>query len=91
MRADVARWIDSYNEHRPHSGLGGRTPNEVCFGRFPAHRRPRIEPRTHWPRSSPCARPQVLVAGKPGAQFDVEVERADGQVHLPINRLHRAA
>jgi putative transposase len=91
MHANVIRWIDWYNEHRPHSSLGGRTPNEVYFGRFPAHRRPRIEPRPHWPRGSPCARPQVLVAGRPGARFHVEVERINGQVHLPVVRLRRAA
>jgi transposase InsO family protein len=91
MRYEVARWIDWYNEHRPHSGLTCRTPNEVYFGRFPAHRRPRIEPRPKWPRGSPCAKPQVLVAGRPGARFNVQIERIDGQMHLPIVRLRRAA
>jgi hypothetical protein len=91
MRRQIARWIDWYNVHRPHFGLSGRTPNEVYFGRFPAHGRPRIEPRPNWPRGSRCAWPQVLVAGKPGARFHVEIERTDGQVHLPIVRLRRAA
>jgi hypothetical protein len=91
MRADLALWIDWYDEHRPHFGLNGRTPNEVYFGHFPAHRRPRIEPRPRWPCGSPCAAPPVLVAGKPGARFNVELERADAQVHLPIVRLRRAA
>ena len=91
IRVQVNRWIDWYNEHRPHSGLGVRTPNEAYFGRFPAHRRPRIEPRPNWPRGSPCAKPRVLVAGNPGARFHVELRRVQGQVHLPIVRLRRAA
>ena len=91
MRADIVRWIDWCNEHRPHFGLHGRTPNEVYFGRFPAHCRPRIEPRPEWPRQSHCAWPQVLAAGKPGARIHVELERVDGQMHLPIIRLRRAA
>jgi transposase InsO family protein len=80
-----------YNEHRPHTPLGGTTPNEVYFVRYPANRRPRIEPRPAWPRGSPCAQPHALVAGKPGARFDVEVERIDGRRELPIIRLRRAA
>ena len=27
----VADWRDDYNEHRPHSSLGARTPDEVYF------------------------------------------------------------
>ena len=45
--------------------LGGKTSDEVYFHRFPANRRPRIEPRPAWPRGSPCALPHALVAGKP--------------------------
>jgi len=44
-----------------------------------------------WPRGSPSARPHALVAGKPGARFDVDVERHDGYAHLPIIKLRRAA
>jgi transposase InsO family protein len=77
LRGEVARWIGWYNEHRPHFGLSGRTPNEVYFRRFPANRRPRIEPRPNWPRASPCARPIVLVAGQPGDRFLIELERLD--------------
>ena len=32
-----------------------------------------------------------LVAGKPGARFDLEVEHVGGHAHLPIVRLRRAA
>jgi hypothetical protein len=55
------------------------------------NRKPRIEPRSRWPRGSPCAQPHALVAGKPGARFHVEVEHVDGRPALPIVRLRRAA
>jgi putative transposase len=83
--------IGWYNEHRPHASLGGRTPNEVYLGRSPANRRPRREPRPRWPRASPCARPQVLVAGQPGDRFALEVQFHGGQRALPIINLRRAA
>lgn len=59
--------------------------------RVPANRRPRIEPRPHWPRGSPCALPNALVAGKPGARFNFEVGHFDGHRQLPIVKLRRAA
>jgi hypothetical protein len=83
--------LDWYNEHRPHMTLGGKTPDEVYFRRFPANRRPRIEPRVRWPRRSPCAGPQALVAAKPGTRFDIEVEHIGGHAHVPVVRLRRAA
>ncbi len=83
--------LDWYNQHRPHDTLGGKTPDEVYFHRFPANRRPRLEPRSVWQRGSRCALPHALVAGKPGAQFDLEVEHIAGHAHLPIVRLRRAA
>ena len=58
--------VDWYNEHRPHETLGGKTPNEVYFSRSAANEQPRLEPRTRWPRSSPCARPQVDIDGAAG-------------------------
>ena len=83
--------IDWTNQHRPHTTLGGKTPDEVYFRRFPAHCRPRIEPRPNWPRASPCAKPQVLVAGKPGDRFHVEVSHLHRHSHLPVVTLRRAA
>ena len=29
LRAGLRRWIDYYNAHRPHSALGGSTPDEA--------------------------------------------------------------
>ena len=76
---------------RPHTTLGGRTPNEVYCHRRPANRRPRIEPRRKWPRGSPCAKPQTLVAGQPGDRFTIELDYHRGRKHLPIVSLKRAA
>lgn len=83
--------VDWYNEHRPHETLGGRTPNEDYLRRFPAHRRPRFEPRSKWPRGSPCAKPWALVRGKLGARLQLNVEFLAGHKHLPIITLRRAA
>jgi transposase InsO family protein len=90
MRGELKLLIAWYNEHRPHSSLRDRTPNEVYFGRFPANRKPRLEPRPEWPRGSPCAAPRTLVAGQPGGRFTIEVARLAGQMHLPIVKLRRA-
>ena len=43
FRREVQLTIDWYNEHRPHTTLHGRTPNEVYLKRFPANRTPRFE------------------------------------------------
>jgi hypothetical protein len=48
--------------------LHGHTPTEVYFDRYPASRKPRLEPRDRWPRSSPCARPWTLMKGKAGVR-----------------------
>jgi transposase InsO family protein len=83
---DTVQW---YNEQRPHTWLGGKTPNEVYFGTFPANRRPRFEPRARWPRGSPCARPWALVRGSPGAKLTLDVSFYRGHKHLPIVTLRR--
>jgi hypothetical protein len=38
-----------------------------------------------------CARPTALIAGKTGARFNVEIDRIERHVHLPIVSLRRAA
>ena len=84
----IIRW---YNEHRPHETLGGQTPNEVFFSREAANQQPRLEPRQHWPRGSPCAKPQVDIDGEPGDPIVLEIDCLDGRRHLPIIRARRAA
>jgi hypothetical protein len=72
--------------------LAGRTPDEVYHSLRPLNRRPRVEPRPHWSRGSPCAAPQALVAGRPGARVELEVEFLAGRRrHLPLLRLRRIA
>jgi len=73
MRLHVHVIIGWYNTHRPHSWLVGRTPDER-YRRIPsACRRPRWEPRSHWPADSPCAGPQAQVRGKPGVSLALVV------------------
>jgi Integrase core domain len=91
MRREMLSLVDWYNEHRPHTTLQGRTPDEVYFRRFTANRRLRIEPGPDWPRGSRCALPRVLVAGQPGDKFDLDLEHIDGRAHLPIVKLRHAA
>jgi hypothetical protein len=84
----VAGW---YIQHRPHTTLRGRTPEEVYFQQRPANQRPRFEPRALWPRSAPCALPQVLVKEQPGVRIKLEVSYQHGRQHLPVNTIRRAA
>jgi putative transposase len=91
FRREVALFVGWYNEFRPHSALGGKTPDEVYQRRFPAHRKPRYEPRSHWPRGSPCAKPWALVRGSPGAKLELHVAFHGGRKHLPIVTLKRVA
>ncbi len=88
---EVRSIIDWYNECRPHDTLGGKTPNEVYFSRPPANEQPRYEPREHWPRGSPCAKPQVNIEGDPGAPVILELDCYKGRPHLPIIRARQAA
>jgi transposase InsO family protein len=83
--------IQWYNGHRPHTWLRARTPDEVYHGAFPANRKPRFEPRSCWPRGSPCAGPWAVVKGKPGARLELNVTFLHGQRHLPLATLTRAA
>jgi len=80
-----------YNELRPHTWLRGKTPNEAYLGHFPANRKPRYEPRSPWPRGSPCAKPWALVRGSPGAKLTLEVSFHNGKKHLPIVKVKHAA
>jgi len=88
---EVSSYSAWYNEHRPHTALQGRTPNEVYFGRRPANRVPRFETRARWPRGSPCAKPQVLVKGQSGVRLELGIRFEGGRKHLPVVTLNRVA
>ncbi|MEX0715727.1 MAG: DDE-type integrase/transposase/recombinase, partial [Planctomycetaceae bacterium] len=91
FRREVDCLVYWYNEHRPHAALDGATPHEFYHGLNLASRLPRIEPRPDWPRPSPCAAPQTLVAGRPGERCELEIEFVAGRRHLPVVTLKRAA
>jgi len=91
VERELSLFADWYNGQRPHAGLAGATPDEIHFGRPPAHHRPRFEPRARWPRSSRCARPQAPVRGRPGVRLALDVRYLEGRAHLPVVTLTRAA
>jgi putative transposase len=91
FRRELTSFFAWYNEHRPHTTLHGKTPNEVYFCRRPGNQRPRIEPRRRWPRSSSCAGPRTLIAGQPGDRFIIHVDFYDARRHLPVVSIRRAA
>ena len=91
FRRELTSYLAWYNEHRPHTTLQGKTPNEVYFRLRSANQRPRIEPRKRWRRNASCAAPRTLIAGQPGDRFEIEVGFHHGRRHLPIVSVRRAA
>jgi putative transposase len=91
LRREMSLYVSWYNDHRPHSFLGARTPNEVYYGRPTACTAPRFEPRRCWPRGSPCADPQAAVRSRRGGRLNLGVSYFSGRQHLPIVQLDRAA
>jgi hypothetical protein len=91
MRAEADAIIAWYNTCRPHTALGGRTPDERYRRVASACRRPRWEPRPHWPSESSSASPQVKVRGKPGVNLQLVVDFHQGRKHLPVVTLRQVA
>ncbi len=91
FRRELALYVDWYNCHRPHDVLGGATPEEIHRDILPACQAPRFEPRSRWPRGSPCARPEADVRGRCGARLELSVSFLANRRHLPIVELRRAA
>ena len=91
FRKELALLAGWYNGHRPHMTLGGKRPDEVYFHRFPANRKPRYEPRSRWPRGSPCTKPWALTRGRPGARLELDLAFLEGRRHLPVVSLKRVA
>ena len=70
--------------------LSGKTPNEIHhLVKFPARRKPRIEPHASYPRGSNGAKPQTLIAGKPGDGYTLKIQYDRSRKHLPIVNLKR--
>ena len=91
IRHELGLYTTWYNAHRPHQGLGGRTPTEVYAGVRPANEAPRFEPRVRWPRRSACASPPAQVRGKCGVTLALVVDSVEGRTHLPIVKLKLTA
>jgi transposase InsO family protein len=91
FRHELSGYAEWFNQHRPHEWLGGRTPNEVYHNLRPANRAPRWEPRSRWPRGSPCAKPQTLIKGQPGQRLELAVTFQTGRKHQPVVTLKRVA
>ena len=91
LRALLNSYIAWHCEHRPHQGLGGRTPDEVCFGVEPANEMPRMEPRALWPKCSACAAPRAPVKENRGRVVALVVRHHDDDARLPVVELRAAA
>ena len=92
MTRTVQLYLDWYHAHRPHQGLGGRTPNEVAHGLAPANRTARFEPRQRWPARSACALPKTRTRrGGKGGVLVAAVDSLDRDTMLPVLSIDRAA
>jgi transposase InsO family protein len=91
MRQEISYYINWYNQFRPHSFLEGRSPDEVYGDLVPANSKPRFEPRSRWPRGSPCAAPLTKIKGKRGSKLVLVIGFFEGRKHLPVIELKRVA
>ncbi len=85
MRRELEHYAAWYDEHRPHSGLEGRTPGEVSRGEPAATERPRFEPRRRWPNAV------GEIRGRRGARLKLVLTYVGGRRHLPVVELEQAA
>jgi putative transposase len=86
MLAEADIFIEWYNGFRPHSGLGGATPNEVYRGRPRARDGPRFEVRPRYP-----VRRGTKLRAKKGTAVALSLGHHEGPAHLPVIRLRPAA
>jgi len=87
--ASLARFEDWYNEVRPHTSMGGATPDEVFHGRRHANRRRRFEPRARYPEKGGCAAPMGAAQAKIGARLDLVATPFRGARHLAQIEIRR--
>jgi transposase InsO family protein len=91
MRRELSYYVCWYNQFRPHTYLKGKTPKEVYDSLTPANSKPRYEPRSRWPRGSPCAAPLTKIKGRRGAKLVLVIGFIEGRKHLPVIELKRVA
>jgi len=89
MIRETRLFFEWYNEHRPHTSLNGKTPNEVYFNLRSKNTLPRIETRPRAKHSTPCAKPRMCIAGRAGAKIKARLEFLEGRQHLPIIKVER--
>jgi transposase InsO family protein len=91
MQQAMASYQVWYNEFRPHSSLGGRTPAEVRDGRVRERDAVRIEPRARYPlaRAGPDEAPPAVEPAR--GRLELMVSRVNGYRELPIVELRQAA
>ncbi|MGD9128361.1 MAG: integrase core domain-containing protein [Planctomycetia bacterium] len=82
-------WRTWFNGMRPHTRHAGRTPDEVYFNHRAANTLPRLEPRPKVTHRTPCAKPRVTYAGRPGTRAHIELTFLEGRRHLPIIKMTR--
>ena len=83
MLALVQSYVTWFNEHRPHQGIGGMTPNEKASGATPVRERTRVEARARYPdRPGVSARVRDLA---------LDVTYVGGAPQLPVVTLKRVA
>ena len=81
MAEELAAYVHWYHLHRPHQGLGGRTPLEVLEGRVPARR-----------LDFPLSRGDPRQTQRPvQGVLLLDVRLATGRKHLPIVRVREGA
>jgi len=84
MRRELVAYSAWYNEHRPHAGLAGQTPEEVYRSQPPATALPRFEPRKRWPRGVGSRN------GPGGVRLVLSLRHYANRRHLPLVELRRA-
>jgi hypothetical protein len=87
--ASLARFEDWCNDVRPHSCMGGATPEEVLHGRRPTDRRRRFEPRARYPAKGACAAPWAPARVEIGARLDLVATPFRGAWHLAQVEIRR--